>query len=122
VLPNTISPVPDIQLGDWMALNLSMTYNGMNSFDLSYSVGISDESGNILQTALSGSYNVTNTGLSGNLHPFIFFQGNPSRVGTNVADNFQASAVPEPSTAMAAMIGLTLGSVVIRRRQRSCQA
>ncbi|GAA5116623.1 hypothetical protein JIN84_18690 [Luteolibacter yonseiensis] len=116
--PNSIDPVPPIPVGSWMALNLSMTYNGAGSFDLAYSIDLTDADGNVLDRALDGAYSVTNTGFTGNLHPFIFFQKDMGRAGEIAADNFTASAVPEPSSAMAAIVGLALGLTAIRRRQR----
>lgn len=114
VLPNTIGSPADASAGDWLYFRLTLTNTGGSAFDVDYSIHLSDSSGAILAPMLDGSYAIADSGFSTGLHPFFFYQ---SGGGDTVIDNFNVSAIPEPSGAMATL-GLLAAGTLIRRRAR----
>lgn len=99
---------------DWLFRSLSLTYNGSDTFDVSYVTYVSDSSGTLGEIASQGTFQFVNADIvSSGLYPYLFWdQG--SLAGATF-DSFSAS-VPEPS-AYAAFAGLGVLLLALRRRK-----
>ena len=101
--------------GNWYFVDLMMTFDGGNSFTLTSSMYNSHSDGTVGAQIGTISTTMNNNIMSGAGQYFATFGGNGANNTFSPMDNFETTAIPEPSTLILAG-GAGLGLIAMRRR------